>query len=156
MNTRLFVFRTADFCCSVRHRCLIGCYSHTLFVLMKLACKPWHLILEQNNIVRKSHLFSRKLILLTCHYEKQLSQSGASLWGPLKELWDTVDGALLKKHPESIHLLDLQLKKHKADFLSLFKNPVRFCSLCVSTSCQLWCAFLYTVLILTILFFFIL
>lgn len=45
----------------------------------------------------------------------------------MKELWDTVDGAVLKKQPESIHLLDLQLKKHKAHFLSLFKNPVRFC-----------------------------
>uniref|UniRef100_A0AAQ6ABG4 Nucleoporin 205 n=1 Tax=Amphiprion ocellaris TaxID=80972 RepID=A0AAQ6ABG4_AMPOC len=49
--------------------------------------------------------------------------SGASLWGPLKELWETVDGAVLRKQPESVHLLDLQLKKHKPHFLSLFKNP---------------------------------
>ncbi|XP_068168784.1 nuclear pore complex protein Nup205 isoform X1 [Antennarius striatus] len=49
--------------------------------------------------------------------------SGASLWGPLKELWETVDGAVLRRQPESIHLLDLQLKKHKANFLSLFRNP---------------------------------
>ncbi|KAG7522445.1 nuclear pore complex protein Nup205 [Solea senegalensis] len=49
--------------------------------------------------------------------------SGASLWGPLKELWETVDGAVLKKQPDSVHLLDLQLKKHKPHFLSLFKNP---------------------------------
>nr|XP_020495420.1 nuclear pore complex protein Nup205 [Labrus bergylta] len=49
--------------------------------------------------------------------------SGASLWGPLKELWETVDGAVLRRQPESVHLLDLQLKKHKANFLSLFKNP---------------------------------
>ncbi|KAM6937323.1 nuclear pore complex protein Nup205 [Xenentodon cancila] len=49
--------------------------------------------------------------------------SGASLWGPLKELWETVDGAILRKQPESVHLLDLQLKKHKPHFLSLFKNP---------------------------------
>uniref|UniRef100_A0AAQ5ZKN5 Nucleoporin 205 n=1 Tax=Amphiprion ocellaris TaxID=80972 RepID=A0AAQ5ZKN5_AMPOC len=47
----------------------------------------------------------------------------ASLWGPLKELWETVDGAVLRKQPESVHLLDLQLKKHKPHFLSLFKNP---------------------------------
>ncbi|KAI3371589.1 hypothetical protein L3Q82_024149, partial [Scortum barcoo] len=47
----------------------------------------------------------------------------ASLWGPLKELWETVDGAVLRRQPESVHLLDLQLKKHKAHFLSLFKNP---------------------------------
>ncbi|XP_030588106.1 nuclear pore complex protein Nup205 isoform X2 [Archocentrus centrarchus] len=49
--------------------------------------------------------------------------SGASLWGPLKELWETVDGAVLRRQPESVHLLDLQLKKHKPNFLSLFKNP---------------------------------
>ncbi|XP_026221374.1 nuclear pore complex protein Nup205 [Anabas testudineus] len=51
--------------------------------------------------------------------------SGASLWGPLKELWETVDGAVLRRQSESIHLLDLQLKKHKPHFLSLFKNPPR-------------------------------
>ncbi|XP_040024447.2 nuclear pore complex protein Nup205-like isoform X1 [Gasterosteus aculeatus] len=49
--------------------------------------------------------------------------SGASLWGPLKELWETVDGAVLRRLPESVHLLDLQLKKHKPNFLSLYKNP---------------------------------
>ncbi|KAL0968511.1 hypothetical protein UPYG_G00267840 [Umbra pygmaea] len=49
--------------------------------------------------------------------------SGASLWGPLKELWDTVEGAVWRRQPESVHLLDLQLKKHKPNFLSLFKNP---------------------------------
>uniref|UniRef100_A0A8C5ESB0 Nucleoporin 205 n=1 Tax=Gouania willdenowi TaxID=441366 RepID=A0A8C5ESB0_GOUWI len=47
----------------------------------------------------------------------------SSLWGPLKELWETVDGAVLRKQPESIHLLERQLKKHKPHFLSLFKNP---------------------------------
>uniref|UniRef100_A0A672HKF7 Nucleoporin 205 n=1 Tax=Salarias fasciatus TaxID=181472 RepID=A0A672HKF7_SALFA len=51
--------------------------------------------------------------------------SGASLWGPLKELWETVEGAVVRRQPESVHLLDLQLKKHKPHFLSLFKNPVR-------------------------------
>ncbi|XP_067090064.1 nuclear pore complex protein Nup205 isoform X1 [Osmerus mordax] len=49
--------------------------------------------------------------------------SGASLWGPLKELWETVEGAVWRRQPESVHLLDLQLKKHKPHFLSLFKNP---------------------------------
>ncbi|XP_027857753.1 nuclear pore complex protein Nup205 [Xiphophorus couchianus] len=49
--------------------------------------------------------------------------SGASLWGPLKELWETVDGAILRRRSETVHLLDLQLKKHKPHFLSLFKNP---------------------------------
>uniref|UniRef100_A0A8C7N204 Nucleoporin 205 n=1 Tax=Oncorhynchus kisutch TaxID=8019 RepID=A0A8C7N204_ONCKI len=45
------------------------------------------------------------------------------LWGPLKELWDTVEGAVWRRQPESVHLLDLQLKKHKPNFLSLYKNP---------------------------------
>uniref|UniRef100_A0A4W4E6A7 Nucleoporin 205 n=1 Tax=Electrophorus electricus TaxID=8005 RepID=A0A4W4E6A7_ELEEL len=45
------------------------------------------------------------------------------LWGPLKELWETVEGAIWRRQPESVHLLDLQLKKHKPYFLSLFKNP---------------------------------
>ncbi|XP_065139571.1 nuclear pore complex protein Nup205 [Paramisgurnus dabryanus] len=49
--------------------------------------------------------------------------SGASLWGPLKELLEAVKGAICRHQPESIHLLDLQLKKHKPYFLSLFKNP---------------------------------
>lgn len=52
------------------------------------------------------------------------SYAGASLWGPLKELWETVDGAVMKRQAESVHLLDLQLKKNKAQFLSLFRNPV--------------------------------
>lgn len=58
-------------------------------------------------------------------FENPFAQPGASLWGPMKELWETVDGAVLRKQPESVHLLDLQLKKHKAHFLSLFRNPVR-------------------------------
>lgn len=49
--------------------------------------------------------------------------SGASLWGPLKELWETVNGAVLRRQPESVYLLDLQLKKNKPHFVSLFKNP---------------------------------
>ncbi|KAJ8391053.1 hypothetical protein AAFF_G00096740 [Aldrovandia affinis] len=49
--------------------------------------------------------------------------SGASLWGPLKELWETVEGAVWRRQAESVHLLGLQLKKHKPHFLSLFKNP---------------------------------
>ncbi|CAL8262242.1 unnamed protein product [Merluccius merluccius] len=49
--------------------------------------------------------------------------SGASLWGPLKELWETVEGAVWRRQSESVHLLDLQLKKHKPHFLSLYRNP---------------------------------
>ncbi|KAM4746874.1 nuclear pore complex protein Nup205 [Rhinophrynus dorsalis] len=49
--------------------------------------------------------------------------SEASLWGPCKAIWQTVTNALIKKQPEAVHLLDIVLKKHKSDFISLFKNP---------------------------------
>lgn len=51
--------------------------------------------------------------------------AGASLWGPLKELWEVVERAIWRRQPD-VHLLDLQLKKHKPFFLALFKNPVGF------------------------------
>ncbi|KAM4037197.1 nuclear pore complex protein Nup205 isoform 2-T2 [Anomaloglossus baeobatrachus] len=51
--------------------------------------------------------------------------SGASLWGPYKNIWTTVENALLKRQPEAVHVLDLLLKKHKPDFISLFKNPAK-------------------------------
>uniref|UniRef100_A0AAQ5XUP4 Nucleoporin 205 n=1 Tax=Amphiprion ocellaris TaxID=80972 RepID=A0AAQ5XUP4_AMPOC len=60
---------------------------------------------------------------MICSLKLRSESIRASLWGPLKELWETVDGAVLRKQPESVHLLDLQLKKHKPHFLSLFKNP---------------------------------
>ncbi|XP_039625995.1 nuclear pore complex protein Nup205 isoform X3 [Polypterus senegalus] len=49
--------------------------------------------------------------------------SAASLWGPYKELWDTVNNAIYRRQLEAVHLLDMSLKKHKPDFISLFKNP---------------------------------
>ena len=64
-------------------------------------------------------------ICVETRFKFLFTHSGASLWGPLKEFWETVDGAVLRRQPESVHLLDLQLKKHKANFLSLFRNPVR-------------------------------
>ncbi|XP_069619286.1 nuclear pore complex protein Nup205 isoform X1 [Ranitomeya imitator] len=51
--------------------------------------------------------------------------SGASLWGPYKNIWTAVENALLKRQPEAAHVLDLLLKKHKPDFISLFKNPAK-------------------------------
>lgn len=67
--------------------------------------------------------------------------AGASLWGPLKELWEAVEGAIWRRQPESVHLLDLQLKKHKPYFLSLFKNPVGFktLSIYIITTCVETC-----------------
>ncbi|CAO2603172.1 Nuclear pore complex protein Nup205, partial [Lemmus lemmus] len=49
--------------------------------------------------------------------------SAASLWGPYKDIWHTVVNALWRRQPEAVHLLDMILKKHKPDFISLFKNP---------------------------------
>ncbi|XP_005405531.1 PREDICTED: nuclear pore complex protein Nup205 isoform X1 [Chinchilla lanigera] len=49
--------------------------------------------------------------------------SAASLWGPYKDIWQTVGNALWRRQPEAIHLLDMILKKHRPDFISLFKNP---------------------------------
>lgn len=49
--------------------------------------------------------------------------SAASLWGPYKDIWQTVGNALWRRQPEAVHLLDMILKKHKPDFISLFRNP---------------------------------
>ncbi|XP_078527802.1 nuclear pore complex protein Nup205 isoform X2 [Lissotriton helveticus] len=49
--------------------------------------------------------------------------SAASLWGPYKDVLQTVVNAVWKRQLESIHVLDIVLKKHKPDFISLFKNP---------------------------------
>ncbi|XP_053108091.1 nuclear pore complex protein Nup205 isoform X2 [Hemicordylus capensis] len=49
--------------------------------------------------------------------------SAASLWGPYKDIWQAVQNAVSKRQPEAIHLLDQILKKHKPDFISLFRNP---------------------------------
>ncbi|KFQ27490.1 Nuclear pore complex protein Nup205, partial [Merops nubicus] len=47
----------------------------------------------------------------------------ASLWGPYKDIWQAVVNAIWKRQPEAIHRLDQVLKKHKSDFIALFRNP---------------------------------
>lgn len=49
----------------------------------------------------------------------------ARLWGPFKELEQTVQAAIHRKLPDAIHDLEIALKKHKPDFIALLKNPVR-------------------------------
>ncbi|KAJ8314739.1 hypothetical protein KUTeg_006889 [Tegillarca granosa] len=49
--------------------------------------------------------------------------SEARLWGPFKELEQTVETAIRKKMPDAIHDLEVALKRHKPDFISLLKNP---------------------------------
>ena len=48
----------------------------------------------------------------------------AQLWGPYKELEKTVDAAIRKKQLDAVHDLEVALKRHKPDFISLLKNPV--------------------------------
>uniref|UniRef100_A0A2K5D2G5 Nucleoporin 205 n=1 Tax=Aotus nancymaae TaxID=37293 RepID=A0A2K5D2G5_AOTNA len=43
--------------------------------------------------------------------------------GPYKDIWHTVGNAVYRRQPEAVHLLDKILKKHKPEFISLFKNP---------------------------------
>lgn len=51
--------------------------------------------------------------------------SAATLWGPYKGVCQTVVDAVWKRKSEAPHLLNLVLKKHKPDFISLFKNPAK-------------------------------
>jgi len=46
------------------------------------------------------------------------------VWAPFKELYSIVNAAILRRDPEVYHNLDIQLKKHKPDFINLLKNPV--------------------------------
>lgn len=51
------------------------------------------------------------------------------IWAPFKELVRVVNDAILRKEPTAYYKLESELKKHKPDFLSLLKNPVRsFCT----------------------------
>ena len=47
------------------------------------------------------------------------------IWAPYKELASVVNHAILKKQPDAFYSLEAILKKHKTDFISLLKNPVR-------------------------------
>nr|XP_022287742.1 nuclear pore complex protein Nup205-like isoform X2 [Crassostrea virginica] len=47
----------------------------------------------------------------------------ARLWGPFKELEQTVQAAIHRKIPYAVHDLEIALKKHQPDFIALLKNP---------------------------------
>ncbi|KAK7106896.1 nuclear pore complex protein Nup205-like [Littorina saxatilis] len=49
--------------------------------------------------------------------------SGARLWAPFRALQDVVNAAIYRHEPGSIHDLELSLRKHKPDFISLLKTP---------------------------------
>lgn len=48
----------------------------------------------------------------------------AGSWGPVKELALVVNNAVHRRLPGAYHDLEIALKKHKPEFLSLLKNPV--------------------------------
>ena len=52
----------------------------------------------------------------------------SGIWAPFKELASVVNAAILKKQPDAFYSLEAILKKHKPDFISLLKNPVRPCT----------------------------
>lgn len=49
----------------------------------------------------------------------------SGVWAPFKELSTVVNDAIAQKQPEAYYKLNDVLKKHKPDFISLLKNPVR-------------------------------
>lgn len=54
---------------------------------------------------------------------------GARLWAPYRALQDVVNAAIHKREAGSIHDLELALRRHKPDFISLLKVPVSFMEL---------------------------
>ncbi|KAL8613661.1 hypothetical protein ACOMHN_029753 [Nucella lapillus] len=50
---------------------------------------------------------------------------GARLWAPFRALLDVVNCAIHKREPGSVHDLELALRKHKPDFVSLLKTPAK-------------------------------
>lgn len=50
----------------------------------------------------------------------------ARVWSPYKDLQSVVEAAVHKRQTDAIHDLEIMLKKHKSDFLSLLKNIVSF------------------------------
>lgn len=60
--------------------------------------------------------------------------AGARMWGPYKELFQLVESAIIRKHPEATQDLEVALRKHKPDFYALLHNPVSM--LCMSHACE--------------------
>ncbi|CAH1799487.1 unnamed protein product [Owenia fusiformis] len=51
--------------------------------------------------------------------------SAARMWSRYKELYNTVDAAIFRKLPDAVQDLDVALRKHKPDFISLLRNPAK-------------------------------
>ena len=50
--------------------------------------------------------------------------AAARVWSPFKDLQDVVESAIHRHQTEAVHDLEVMLKRHKTDFLSLLKNNV--------------------------------
>ncbi|GFN90055.1 nuclear pore complex protein nup205-like [Plakobranchus ocellatus] len=48
---------------------------------------------------------------------------GARVWAPFRELHDVVEMAVTRRVPGAVHDLEVALRKHKPDFISLLKKP---------------------------------
>ena len=59
------------------------------------------------------------------------------IWAPYKELASVVNQAILKKQPDAFYSLEAILKKHKTDFISLLKNPVRHQEFHTLSTCKI-------------------
>ncbi|XP_035827391.1 nuclear pore complex protein Nup205 [Aplysia californica] len=50
---------------------------------------------------------------------------GARVWMPFRELNGIVETAVTKRQPGAVHDLEMALRKHKPDFISLLKRPAK-------------------------------
>ncbi|KAK3769775.1 hypothetical protein RRG08_046880 [Elysia crispata] len=50
---------------------------------------------------------------------------GARIWAPFRELHDVVEMAVTRPVPGAVHDLEVALRKHKPDFISLLKRPAK-------------------------------
>ncbi|XP_067131322.1 LOW QUALITY PROTEIN: nuclear pore complex protein Nup205 [Centruroides vittatus] len=55
--------------------------------------------------------------------ESVVNFGNCDLWSPFKDLYAVIDAALNKKDLEALPDLEAALRKHKPNFISLFKNP---------------------------------
>ena len=53
-----------------------------------------------------------------------MSFLAARVWSPYKDLQNVVEAAIHKRQADAIHDLEVMLKRHKNDFLTLLKNIV--------------------------------
>ncbi len=70
---------------------------------------------------------------LTMFVENDLLSAGARVWAPYKELYHTVESATVRQQADAIQDLEVALRQHKPDFISLLQNPVSVVYMCFSS-----------------------